>query len=97
YLIYGLESGHTAMLTKIHHSLVDGLSGAEIMSLLLDLTPEGRELPEPEPAMEDGRKPSRLEMLGRGLMGVPRYPLRALRSAPRALPNVDDLPATLGA
>ena len=34
YLISGLESGHTAMFTKIHHALVDGLSGAEIMGLL---------------------------------------------------------------
>jgi diacylglycerol O-acyltransferase / wax synthase len=42
YLIHGLRSGHTAMLTKIHHAVVDGLSGAEIMGLLLDLTPEGR-------------------------------------------------------
>src|SRR5947208_2756332 len=63
YLIYGLESGHTAMLTKIHHALVDGLSGAEIMGLLLDVAPEGRELPEPEP-IEDGREPGQLEMLG---------------------------------
>ena len=52
YLIHGLKSGHTAMLTKIHHALIDGLSGAEIMGLLLDLSPEGREpgeLPEPTP------------------------------------------------
>src|SRR3954470_24083522 len=45
YVIDGLESGHTAMLTKIHHAVVDGMSGAEIMGLLLDLTPEGREMP----------------------------------------------------
>src|SRR6266511_1308238 len=33
YLIHGLEHGHKAMMTKIHHSLVDGLSGAEIMGV----------------------------------------------------------------
>jgi diacylglycerol O-acyltransferase len=97
YLVQGLESGYTAMLTKIHHALIDGLSGAEIMGLLLDLTPEGRELPLTDTPLEDGRAPGQLEMLGRGLLGVPRYPLRALRSAPRALPNVEELPATLGA
>jgi len=95
YLIYGLESGHAAMLTKIHHALIDGLSGAEIMGLLLDLAPEGRELPEPErPA--DGHTPGQLEMLGRGLIGVPRYPLRALRALPSTLPNVEDVPAIFG-
>src|SRR4051794_38980089 len=91
YVIHGLESGYTAVLTKIHHALIDGLSGAEIMGLLLDMTPEGRDdLPEP-PDVETngGGPPGQLEMLGRGLLGVPRYPLRALRSLPRALPNVE--------
>jgi WS/DGAT/MGAT family acyltransferase len=97
YLIHGHQSGHTAVLTKIHHALIDGLSGAEIMGLLLDLAPEGRELPEAQPPDGDGRKPGQLEMLGRGLMGVPRYPLRALRSLPSTLPNVDDVPAIFGA
>ena len=31
-------------------------------------------------------------MLARGLMGLPRYPLRMLRSLPRALPNLDETP-----
>src|SRR4051794_35092886 len=96
YVIYGLESGHTAVLTKIHHALIDGMSGAEIMGLLLDLAPEGRELPEAPPPEGDGRKPGQLEMLGRGLVGVPRYPLRALRSLPSTLPNVEDVPAIFG-
>src|SRR3954452_13678153 len=92
YLIYGLESGYTAVLTKIHHALIDGLSGAEIMGLLLDTQPEGRDdlPPEVDANWMNGRgeAPGQLEMLGRGLLGVPRYPLRALRSIPRALPNV---------
>ena len=45
YVIHGLRIGHVAALTKIHHALIDGLSGAEIMGLLLDLEPTGRELP----------------------------------------------------
>jgi diacylglycerol O-acyltransferase / wax synthase len=90
YLIHGLESGNTAVLTKIHHALIDGLSGAEIMGLLLDVAPEGRDdlPPAPEQNGAPEETPGQLEMLGRGLLGVPRYPLRALRSLPRALPNV---------
>jgi len=100
YLIEGLASGHTALLSKIHHAVIDGMSGAEIMGVLLDLAPEGRELPEP-PADgaangDAGNEPGGLEMLGRGLLGVPRYPLRALRALPRAVPNITDTPfATL--
>ena len=91
YVIHGLESGSVAALTKIHHALIDGMSGAEIMGLLLDLAPEGRELP-PMPEREPEPEPGDLEMLGRGLLGLPRYPLRALRSLPRAVPNLEETP-----
>ncbi len=84
YLIHGLEHGHVAMLTKIHHALIDGLSGAEIMGVLLRPRPEGRELPsdgDPRAATQ----PSELEMLARGLLGLPAlpaaHPARAARRA----------------
>src|SRR5919199_1414801 len=85
YLVHGHESGDVAMLTKIHHAVIDGMSGAEVMGLLLDLSPEGRELP-PARAWGADRAPGDLEMLARGLLGVPRYPLRLLRSLPRTMP-----------
>ncbi len=97
YLIHGLESGHVAMLTKIHHAVVDGLSGAEIMGLLLDLSPEGRELPPATAPAAQERPPGDLEMLARGLLGVPRYPLRVLRALPSTMPNVEEVPAIFGA
>jgi WS/DGAT/MGAT family acyltransferase len=91
YVIEGLESGQVGVLTKIHHAVVDGLSGAEIMGLLLDLSPEGRELPEPA-ANHSGHAPGGMELLARGLLGVPRYPVRMLRSLPAAIPHLDQTP-----
>ena len=91
YLIHGLKSGHAAVLTKIHHAVIDGMSGAEIMGLLLDLSPEGRELPE-APDNRLGRRPSDLSMLARGLAGVPQYPLRALKALPTTIPNIEETP-----
>src|SRR3954470_6798463 len=89
YVIEGLESGCVAVLTKIHHAVIDGLSGAEIMALLLDLTPAGRELPEAEDTLADP-SPSGMQMLGLGLLGIPRYPVRMLRALPKAIPNLED-------
>jgi diacylglycerol O-acyltransferase len=96
YLIHGLEDDCSAVLTKIHHAVIDGISGAEIMGLLLDLVPEGRPPPEPvtAPGMEE--RPGQLGMLARGLLGVPRYPVRLLRSLPSTIPNVDEVPAIFG-
>ena len=92
YVIHGLEGGRVALLTKVHHSVVDGVSGNEILAVLLDPSPEGREIPPAEGGEPGERVPGELEMLGRGLMGLPRQPLRALRSAPTAIPNLTELP-----
>ena len=95
YLISGLESGHTALYTKIHHAIIDGVSGAEILGLLLDFTPEVRYTPMGD-TVQAGRTPGQWEMLGRGLLGLPRYPFRAIGAMPTVLPNLDETPfATL--
>jgi diacylglycerol O-acyltransferase / wax synthase len=99
YVIQGLKSGQVGLLSKIHHAIIDGLSGAEIMGLLLDLSPEGREMPD-QPADADGAgttAPGSVEMLGRGLLGVPKYPARVARALPSTLPNISDVPAIFGA
>src|SRR5947209_4693322 len=95
YLIHGLQQGRVAVMSKIHHSVIDGISGNEIMGALLDTSPEGREPPETFADPPD-RRPSEVEMLGRGMLGVPRYPIRLLRSIPRALPNVAEVPTLAG-
>lgn len=93
YLIQGLDSGQVGMLTKIHHALIDGMSGAEIMGLLLDLGPEGPTIPvSTEWKGQAEEMPGAREMLARGLLGVPRYPLRMLRALPSATPNLEDTP-----
>lgn len=90
YVIHRLEDGGVAVLTKMHHAAVDGVSGAEVMSILLDES-NGRER-EPAPAVIAEPFPSEVEMLGRGLVGLMRQPLRVLRAGPTALPHLDDVP-----
>lgn len=42
YLIEGLEDGHVAVLSKVHHAMIDGMSGIDIATVLLDFEPEPR-------------------------------------------------------
>ena len=49
YLITGLAKRQVAVYTKIHHAAIDGASGAELLTVLLDLEPGGREVPASEP------------------------------------------------
>ncbi|HJS97343.1 MAG TPA: wax ester/triacylglycerol synthase family O-acyltransferase [Solirubrobacteraceae bacterium] len=91
YLIHGLPRDRVAVMSKIHHAVIDGMSGAEIMGALFDPTPEGRDTPPPATTQPPDAKPSELNMLARGLLGLPRYPLRVIKSAPRALPNLAEV------
>ncbi|KUI02627.1 wax ester/triacylglycerol synthase family O-acyltransferase [Mycobacterium sp. IS-3022] len=90
YVIHGLQDGGVAVLTKMHHAAVDGLSGAEVMSILLDEKPGSEPGSAPDVVAET--YPSEVEMLGRGLVGLMSQPLRILRAGPTALPHLDDVP-----
>jgi len=56
YLLEGLADGQVAILTKTHHSMVDGLGAIDIAQVILDGSPEPRRtvealwMPEPEPS-----------------------------------------------
>ena len=84
HVISGLASGDVAVYTKMHHAAIDGVSGAEIMTVLLDLapTPAGvvphdRTGPAPVPV------PRRREVLGRAGLNLVRLPLRVAETATR--------------
>lgn len=40
WIVEGLENGRVAMLTKVHHSIMDGVSGAAVLAHLLDTVPD---------------------------------------------------------
>jgi diacylglycerol O-acyltransferase / wax synthase len=92
YVIHGLAGGRVGVLTKIHHSVVDGISGNEIMATLLDPEPTGRIIPAVPPRPPAAAVPSDRSMLFRGLRGLPRQPFRALRTLPSTAAGFTDLP-----
>ncbi len=40
WIVEGLEDGRWAAISKVHHSIVDGVSGVEMINALLDLEPD---------------------------------------------------------
>ncbi len=48
WYVEGLEDGRVALLTKMHHCVIDGASGANLMANLMDLSADQGD-PEPEP------------------------------------------------
>jgi WS/DGAT/MGAT family acyltransferase len=75
WIIEGLEGGRVAVLTKIHHALIDGASGADLASLLMDLGPEPRVVDVP-PVPPPETTPSAVELTIRGVAATLALPLR---------------------
>jgi WS/DGAT/MGAT family acyltransferase len=88
YVIEGLANGQVALYTKIHHCTIDGVSGAEMMQVLLDRVPEGAPVAPPKKPWVPDRIPSGGEMLVRGLGGLVRAPDRVVRMAIRTVRSV---------
>ncbi len=88
YVIEGLASGQVAIYTKIHHCTIDGVSGAEMMQVLLDRVPEGAPVAPPTSPWVPDRLPTGGEMLRRGLGGLVRQPDRIVRTAVRTIRSV---------
>ena len=91
YLIGGLEHGNVALLIKMQHAVVDGVSGAEILGMLFDTGAEGREIP-PAPAPTRERPPGNWSLLARGVAATPRQLTRAISAIPATLEHLDTVP-----
>lgn len=81
WFIEGLADGRVAILAKIHHAIVDGVTGSELATLLMDL--------EPDPSVDVGGAPDVVapptavprpqDLLVAGVASAALTPLRAAR------------------
>jgi WS/DGAT/MGAT family acyltransferase len=65
--------GSVAVISKVHHAAIDGVSGADMMGMLLDMTPEPRTFTPPPPRTV-APMPNELQVLShtaRKIMGKP--------------------------
>jgi diacylglycerol O-acyltransferase len=76
YLIEGMEDGLAAILTKVHHSMVDGLAAIDLASAVYDFAPEPQILT--PPPWEPEPEPSRLDLLLDAVTEQMTHPARGL-------------------
>jgi WS/DGAT/MGAT family acyltransferase len=91
WLVEGVEGGRFALICKTHHALVDGISGVDIVTVLFDLSPDGRQIDEPERSWLPAPMPSRSQLLTEALLERATAPgeiarsVRAVFRAPRQI------------
>jgi WS/DGAT/MGAT family acyltransferase len=73
WVIEGLEGDRVAILTKVHHCMVDGVSGSELIAALL--TPEPQEKPDPPARWIPRPVPSRMALGAGEIARVAQAPL----------------------
>lgn len=83
YVIEGLADDRIAIYAKNHHATIDGVSGADILGVLLDLEPTPP-VPGQREEMTPEAEPTQAEMLVRSARGLVKQPLRMGRMAVRA-------------
>ena len=83
WVVEGLAEGRWALISKVHHCMVDGVSGTDLYRVIFDFSPE----PSP-PARADDRtvnaEPSAVELAARAALDAVMLPARealALRGA----------------
>nr|WHV03909.1 putative wax ester synthase/acyl-CoA:diacylglycerol acyltransferase [uncultured bacterium] len=58
FVVNNLEGGKSAMIAKVHHCMVDGISGVDLIKIMFDITPEGTPIP---PKPQEQPKPKKLD------------------------------------
>lgn len=83
WMVEGLEDDRWALIVKVHHAMVDGVSGVDLLAVLLDYDP-GVAPTEPA-AWSPERQPSSPELALRALGHRAVSPIGPLRAATRGL------------
>ncbi|WP_249933241.1 wax ester/triacylglycerol synthase family O-acyltransferase [Blastococcus sp. CCUG 61487] len=80
FLVEGLEDDRWAIISKVHHCMVDGVAGTDLMQLMFDLSPDATH-DEPRDWTPQ-RSPSGAGMVAGAIADAVANPLRQLSSLP---------------
>jgi diacylglycerol O-acyltransferase / wax synthase len=81
-VITGLHSGQVVIVNRAHHAMVDGVSSVDILTLLLDVDPEGYRPEPPATPWAPRRMPSNWELIKPMLWSVGAKPDEERSRAP---------------
>ncbi len=84
--VAGVPQGSFALMTKIHHAAIDGVSGAEMAAAIHDISPEDS-AEAPDGNWRPERFPTNMELLGRSALTTVKKPFEFASLAARNVPT----------
>src|ERR1022692_3784144 len=81
WFLEGIKGGRWAILSKVHHAMVDGIGGADLMEALFEAGPDPAP-PDPAPPWAPRPGPSAAEMIAGGVVDTVTWPLQQLAGLP---------------
>lgn len=90
WLVEGLEDGRVAVCNKTHHAAIDGVSGAELLAAILQVSPD-QEPPPPQREWRPEAEPSTLRLLAGAGAHLAVRPIKAAKTARRLLGSATGL------
>ncbi len=85
WLIEGLDDGRWALISKTHHSVIDGISGVDLATVLFDVQRNPPPIPHPDAAWEPAHEPTQAELVASGALGAARTAVDSARRLSRLL------------
>ncbi len=83
----GVPKGSYAIVSKIHHAAIDGVSGVEIANAVHSIDPAGA-IASPEKPWIPERTPTSVELLGRAQVNTLATPIRLARTIVKSAPGI---------
>jgi WS/DGAT/MGAT family acyltransferase len=90
HVVEGLAEGLTALIAKVHHAILDGVSGASVLAAFLDLNPRSRLVALP-PEWNPAPLPSNTQVLRHAASSLVRQPGDTLSTLQAGVEAVADL------
>ena len=85
--IPGVSPGSYAMVTKVHHAAIDGMSGVDLLEAMHTLTPDAPAPSTPD-TWEAEKIPNAVELLGKSYVSALANPVKQLEVLAKAAPGL---------
>ena len=81
WIVENVSEARWAMITKTHHSLIDGIAGVDVGTVLFDIEPTPRKVEHPDRPWSPHREPAGVDLVAGSVRGAVKAAVKVVESA----------------